>query len=113
MTAEELLFGLRARYDEQFDVPLVTKIGKEYKHVQFAGLSHPSGRYALEIADTRYVLSEILTPMSLLYAKYGNNAAFVRLEDNTEKQIIKISDKRSYTDKYNAVIPAVILELEA
>jgi hypothetical protein len=113
MTAEELIFGLRTRFDEQFDVPVVVKIGKEFKHVSFSGVSQPSGRYAFEANDTSYFLTEALNPMALAYGRFGNNQAIMRLDKGEEKGIKAISEKRSYADKYNAVIPAVILELEA
>lgn len=113
LDSERFMLALRERSDEQFDVPVVVKIGKDWKHVKFAGLSMPSGRYALEVTDAQRTISEINNPLSLVFMNYGASEIFLRCPDETEKRIVKLSEKRSYANKYNAVIPAVILELEA
>lgn len=111
MTSEELLFKLRDRFDEQADVPLVLKIGKDHKYVAFAGIAQPETAYALEVRDAESTLSQVLREISLAYLTYGKKPAFIRTPHGVKG--IRISEKRFYATKYNAEIPAVILEIEA
>ena len=113
MTSEDLLFGLRARFDEQADVPLVVKVGKDHKYVFFAGIAQPktATAYAFELRNEESALSQVLNEISLAYITYGKKPAFIRTPQGV-KGIVKISEKRSFATKYNSENPAVILEIE-
>jgi hypothetical protein len=111
MTSEELLFALRARFDEQADVPLVVKIGKDHKYVFFAGIAQMETAYAFELRNEESALSQVLNEISLAYITYGKKPAFIRTPQGI-KGIVKISEKRSFATKYNSENPAVILEIE-